>query len=81
MTWIRNPTICYIFVHILDLFVDGLDTLEEGRQVADALARLQMLCEQVRRIVFSANFDQLDGPIATSLLDPQALRIHMAQFA
>ena len=34
MTWIRNPTICYIFVHILDLFVDGLDTLEEGRQVA-----------------------------------------------
>ena len=47
----------------------------------DAFAGLQMFRKQICRVVISANFYQLDSPVADSLLDPQALCVDMAQFA
>ena len=47
----------------------------------DPLAAREMLCEEVRRVFLTADFDQFNGPVPHPLLDPQALCIDMSELA
>ena len=59
----------------------NVDAPEECEQTVDAVARLEVLREQVGGIVLAADLHELNGPIANPLLYPQALRVDMSQFA
>ena len=43
------------------------------------LAAREMFGEEIRWILFTTDFDQFNGPVPHSLLDPQALRIDMSE--
>ena len=58
-----------------------VDTPEEGEKALDAVTRLQMFGEHIRRVVVSTDFDQLNGSVADSLLNPQTLRVNVSQLA
>ena len=40
-----------------------------------------MFCEQISRVFLATDLDEFDGVVANSLLDPEALRVDVTQFA
>ncbi len=52
---------------------------KELEQALDAVLAHQMLREEVRRVLFTTDLEQLDRAISDPLLDPEALGVYVAE--
>ena len=56
-------------------------TPELGKEALDAVVTAQVLCEQISRVDFAADLEELNGAVPDPLLNPKALRIDVAELA
>ena len=54
---------------------------ELGEEALDAIVTAQVLCKQISRVDFTPDLEELNGAVPDPLLDPEALRIDVAELA
>ena len=59
----------------------GVAATKQPEETVYTVLADQAFCEQVSRVLLAAEFDELYAAVADTLLYPEALRVHVTQFA